>query len=787
MPVGETRNRLPRHHVGKKLLTVLLTLLFFGLSMAITLNLKHVGEDRARAQNHLQSFITEVTVQEGFEYQAIGGRSPLQEVREELAASRRRAGDHLAEAVPRGLPAGVADQLAELTNRYSRIVDEEVRLLSLGQNEAAMELDETQVDPTFDEVSTLLASTSAQLEIQARNTQSLSDVGVLLTMLLSLIVVSVVQSRRRREEVRNQTEREGEARYRTLIDQSSDLVMVLDRTGRADFASPSVERLLAPVDQGHLDAVEAFAIPSPIDFVAAVDPLDRARFSTALQTAAPGSASSGEFRVTGRHGTSTFQVSVQDLTAEPSVGGLVLNAHDVTERLALQSEMEHRALHDALTGLPNRALLADRFDQALRGAERAGTRVGLLLLDLDRFKEVNDTFGHHHGDLLLCQIGLRLAGALRGVDTIARLGGDEFAVLLRDVHRLEDATKVATALLAALTSPFHIEGVEMDVEASVGVVISGEHGHDAITLMQRADVAMYAAKAQHVGVFAYEPGVDGHSATKLAMAGELRRALEGNELVLYYQPKVSMDTAEVVGVEALVRWQHPERGLLFPDDFIPLAENTGLINPLTAYVLDAALARARAWLDAGRPLQVAVNLSARNLHDERFAELVARLLAAHGVPAALLQLEVTESAIMIDPVRARAMLGQLSALGVRISIDDFGAGYTSLGQLTTMPISELKIDRSFVMMMTQDPSNALIVSSVVDLGHNLGLTLVAEGVETEEALTALAGMDCDVAQGYHLCRPIPAEAFDIWCAGRTITPMTSREHPSAPVGSSPGG
>ena len=446
--------------------------------------------------------------------------------------------------------------------------------------------------------------------------------------------------------------------------------------------------------------------------------------------------------------------------------------------------IEHRALHDELTGLPNRALLFDRFEQALRGAERSGTRVGLLLLDLERFKEVNDTFGHHYGDELLRQIGPRLALVLRGVDTIARLGGDEFAVLLPDVHGVEEATNVASNLLAELALPFDVEGVELDVDASVGVVISGEHGQDVITLLQRADIAMYVAKTQNLGVSAYDPTLDGHSASKLALVGDLRRALDGGELVLHYQPKVNVITGDLVGAEALVRWQHPEHGLVYPDAFIPLAESTGLIHPLTHYVLEAALAQARTWLDAGRPVPIAVNLSARNLHHEGFAELVGELLAAHAVPAALLELEVTESAIMIDPVRARHTLEKLSDLGIRLSLDDFGTGYTSLSQLTTMPFSEIKIDRAFVMTMIEDSNNSQIVQSVISLGHNLGKTLVAEGVETQDSLIALAHLQCDFAQGYHVCRPMPVAAFDTWSAGHRITPVPT-SHRYDPAGAAP--
>src|SRR5664280_1357258 len=374
-----------------------------------------------------------------------------------------------------------------------------------------------------------------------------------------------------------------------------------------------------------------------------------------------------------------------------------------------------------------------------RAAVVPSRRAALLLIDLDRFKEINDTFGHHCGDLLLTQVGPRLTAALREVDTVARLGGDEFAVLLPDITDVSAAIGVADKLRAALESPFHIEGfdvegfdvegLDLDVEASVGVVLSGEHGADATTLQQRADIAMYVAKSQNLGVFAYDPAVDGHSPAKLALLGDLRRALDRNELVLHYQPKVSISTGDVIGAEALVRWQHPDRGLVPPDDFIPLAEHTGLIGPLTRYVLDSALGQIRAWADAGRPLTVAVNLSARNLLDERLPAMVAELLTVHGVPAALLELEVTESALMTEQGRAQRLLEKLARLGVAISVDDFGAGYTSLGQLKDLPVRELKVDRSFVTTMTQDRSNALIVHSVVDLGHNLGLTIVAEGVE----------------------------------------------------------
>ena len=441
-------------------------------------------------------------------------------------------------------------------------------------------------------------------------------------------------------------------------------------------------------------------------------------------------------------------------------------------RVELDSQRKdalHASLHDKLTGLANRTLLADRFEQALRLGRRQASTTGLLLIDLDRFKEVNDTLGHHYGDRLLDQIGRRLVNEAREIDTVARLGGDEFAVLLPSVEGLEGALKVARRLHAAITASFEINGVELDVEASFGVVVSDLHGDDPSTLMQRADIAMYSAKKQGKGILAYDPGADRRTPERLAMLGELRRGLDRGELFLEYQPKVSLSTGEVTGVEALVRWQHPVRGLVNPDEFIPFAELTGVIGSLTHYVLNLALAQVRAWADAGICIPVAVNISARNLLDDKLVAQIVNLLAHHKLTPTMLVLEVTESAIMLDSYAARAILTQLHALGIHIAIDDFGVGYTSLAQLKDLPISELKIDKSFVLAMQSDHANELIVRSVVDLGHNLGMSVIAEGVETAELLDALGVYHCDMAQGFHVCRPVSAEAFMQWYEKRERT------------------
>jgi diguanylate cyclase len=424
-----------------------------------------------------------------------------------------------------------------------------------------------------------------------------------------------------------------------------------------------------------------------------------------------------------------------------------------------QRRLVRQALHDPLTGLPNRELFADRVSQAIRTADRELRPAALLLLDLDRFKEVNDTLGHHHGDQLLVQLGQRLGGMLREVDTVARLGGDEFAVLLPGATT-EGASGVAEKLRVALQQPINIDGVMLDLDASIGIAVYPEHGNDAAELLQHADVAMYVAKQAHIGFLVYDPAVDQHSPKRLALLGGLRRALERDELVLHYQPKADLATGQIRSVEGLVRWQHPEHGLLGPGEFIPLAERTGLIHPLTRWVLAAALDQAARWQRAGLHLSVAVNISTRCLLDPTFPDQVASQLTAWQLPSKLLVLEITESAVMADPARALEVLGRLHTLGVGLAVDDFGTGYSSMAYLKELPVDELKIDRSFVIQMADSPSDAVIVRSTIDLGHNLGLRVVAEGVETQHAWQELSALGCDVAQGYYLGRPMPAAELE---------------------------
>ena len=430
---------------------------------------------------------------------------------------------------------------------------------------------------------------------------------------------------------------------------------------------------------------------------------------------------------------------------------------------------EHQAHHDALTGLPNRALFRKHAASALARARREGRSIGVLVMDLDRFKDINDTLGHVHGDLLLKEVGPRLEAAVRDGDTVARFGGDEFAVLLPRLSSVGEAEDVARRVLEALEAPFDINGVLLDVGVSIGIVCSPDHGRDVDTLLQHGDVAMYIAKAGKLGRALYEPERDRHSVERLSLAGELRQALHRDELVLHFQPQVELATGAVRGVEALVRWHHPERGLLHPDAFVPLAEHTGLIRPLTFQTLRLATAQCAAWRREGLDLCVAVNASTRDILDHSVVAEVQGLLREHDVPAGVLELEITESTLMTDPRRAQAVLERLSELGVRLAVDDFGTGYSSLAYLKRLPIDHIKIDRSFVTTMATDRNDATIVASTIDLGHNLGLTAIAEGVEDQRTYDELVNLGCDLAQGYLLSRPVPAPELAAWVRARRAT------------------
>ena len=429
-------------------------------------------------------------------------------------------------------------------------------------------------------------------------------------------------------------------------------------------------------------------------------------------------------------------------------------------RQAVRSEYE--AHHDSLTGLPNRTAFRDAVTDTLADRPDGGC---VMLMDLDRFKEVNDTLGHRYGDLLLQQVAARLRAEVGLADRIARLGGDEFAIF-SDVADGNEAGAFGQRVANSLRAPFELEQIVVDVQASVGIALAPRDGTDVETLLQKADVAMYRAKETHSDVALYEETYDHHSPAKLALTADLRAAVATDQIVLFYQPILDLRTYEVAAMEALVRWQHPDLGMLLPGSFIDMAEHTNLIKPLTRRVLELALAQIARWNEDGLNLRVAVNASARVLVEHDFSTQVLTALEKEGVSPSQLKLEVTESALMADPETARSVLRELDRLGVEISIDDFGTGYSSLAYLADLPVSEVKIDRSFVSRMAGDSREAIIVSSTINLAHHLGLRAVAEGVEDHALLERLQDLRCDSAQGFGISRPMAAADATAWLQAR---------------------
>jgi diguanylate cyclase (GGDEF)-like protein len=435
---------------------------------------------------------------------------------------------------------------------------------------------------------------------------------------------------------------------------------------------------------------------------------------------------------------------------------------DITERKRAEETLAHQSLHDALTGLPNRTLLMDRLQQAFSLADRRRGQSALMLIDLDRFKDVNDTFGHHVGDFLLLEVGARMKAALRESDTVARLGGDEFAVVLTEVGSEDGVLHAAEKLVEALEQPFLLEGETVDIGASMGIALFPEHGREGPGLLRHADVAMYTAKRRGGGIQLYSDDQDPHSAKRLGLKTELRAALENDELLLHYQPKVLLGDRHALLVEALVRWQHPTRGLVMPDDFVPFAEQVGLMRALTEWVLDAGLRQCRVWHDQGLPVSIAINLSMSNLHDHLLPESVRQAVEDAGLAPEWVKLEVTESTVMNQPQRVLRTLHELREMGFELSIDDFGTGYSSLAYLRRLPVNEIKIDKSFIREMTVNSSDDVIVRSTIELGHNLGLLVVAEGVEDAVAWHRLKELGCDAIQGYYIARPMAEGDASRW-------------------------
>jgi diguanylate cyclase (GGDEF)-like protein/PAS domain S-box-containing protein len=559
------------------------------------------------------------------------------------------------------------------------------------------------------------------------------------------------------------------ARFRTLFDSASIGILRLDGEGRALEVNPALEQMLGiGADQLVGLPFSEHVAPEHRDSVnglfGAMTSGERDSFALEIRCApAPGRSMWAHLR------------AVLERGEGDQASCTVAMVENITERKRAERELirqaelnEHQALHDPLTGLPNRILFGERIDQAIRHAQRNGTLLAVALMDLDRFKEVNDSLGHPAGDQLLTEVSRRMREAIRASDTVARLGGDEFGLLLPELHHHEDVAPVVRRIRSALERPIEVQGLPVAIEASIGVAIFPHHGENAQILIQRADVAMYDAKRDNSAFTAYDEDSHEYDVNRLTLVAELRRAISERELLLHYQPKAALANGNVTAVEALIRWAHPQRGLVYPDAFIPLAQETSLIGPLTLYVIEEALRQGREWREQGLKLAVSVNLSTRNLLDTEFPTQLKALLARWEADPDWLELEVTESSMLANPTRAKTILTELSELGIRLSIDDFGTGYSSLSYLRQLPVDEIKIDRSFVINMGEQAGDAVIVRSTVDLGRNLGLDVVAEGVESLELWNRLRDLGCNIAQGYFLSHPLPGDQVADWLKSRRL-------------------
>ena len=594
---------------------------------------------------------------------------------------------------------------------------------------------------------------------------------------LSELIARLVQER---EEAKEQM-RKSEERFRALTENALDITAIVSPEGRIDYASPSVEPVMGytPAEllgTGLLHLVhpeDAGELQQDLIRVAGSLPGDRtivARFQHR----------GGSWRV--------LEVAGNNCLEHPAVRGIVLNCRDITERMLAQDRIRHLAHHDELTGLPNRNLFRDRAHQAMAQADRSHRRLALMFLDLDRFKHINDSLGHHIGDRLLQQMAERLAGAVRQMDTVARLGGDEFVVVLPDIRDVQDLTPLAAKLLEISAAPVQIEGNEVHVSGSLGISVFPDDGADLDTLMRNADTAMYHAKEYGGNNFQYfTPRMNEVARERLLLETRLRRAICQQEFVLHYQPIVSASTGDIVGIEALVRWQDPERGLLPPGYFIGVAEDAGLINALGAWVLQEACRQNREWQDMGLArLPVAVNLSAEQFRSLALVETVSEALERSGLQPKHLELEITETLLMQQSEQTAILLDRLNAMGLELAIDDFGTGYSSLSYLTRFPIHKLKIDKSFVRDIGSDPSDASITSAVIAMAQSLKLKVLAEGVETREQLEFLRLRGCHELQGYLFSTPLPAQDLAAVMRGWDARAYASRIavdalHPSTAV------
>jgi diguanylate cyclase (GGDEF)-like protein/PAS domain S-box-containing protein len=656
-----------------------------------------------------------------------------------------------------------------LTRDVSTLYREGTTLMTLAQSRRASKT----LPPSFQGVLARLsadAQTAAAVQQhaseQASSRAQIAELGSLAFGLLLLALLGLRLHRLRRAagltEAGRALERRSEQRIRALVEHSSDIITVVERDLTVRWQSPSVKRVLGYAPEDLLGrSLGGLVHPDDVllveGHVTAADEPQTSTFIARFRSA------SGDWR--------HLEAVVENRICDPLVQGVILSLRDISERQALEQELRHQAFHDALTGLANRALFEDRLAHALAGARRHDRPIGVLFLDLDDFKTINDSLGHAAGDELLRTVARRIAAEVRVTDTAARLGGDEFAVLLESMDEDTDADAIAARLLEAMRAPIHVGERELRVSASVGLARS-DGATGVADLLRNADTAMYAAKAAGKGMAqTFEAGMHQRVLDRLELTGELQRALERDQFELDYQPIVELETGHIVGLEALVRWAHPERGRLAPGAFISLAEETGMIVALGGWVLHIACAQAAAWQREfpQRALYINVNVSPRQLHDPEFPALVAAVLRDSGLPGTQLVLEITENVLPDENQEMIDQLLALKALGVRVAVDDFGSGYSALSRLQAYPVDILKIDRSFIDGLGNDASKGQLVQGIVNLGESLHLEIVAEGIEEREQADQLREMRSPLGQGFLYSRPIAAEQIGaLLRAGRSL-------------------
>lgn len=769
-PTQAPREGLLRTRAFLSATALLAASLLAGLGIAtVILRIQHKSDQARQGQILLIRLDKQVYLLKTLEGQAVTYPSLARSEQTHLDSLNSQALQDLEdlEHVSGGRSAGLLPVRRALLD-YEQAFTDEFHLLQSDRNAEARHAHDDRVDPAFEALADAIHEADVRYDGAAVSANRAADLGTQIVLLLAALLLFLLIrrfARSQRLSTRLVTEREilrqSEQRFQALIRNTSDVIAILAPDGGIRYLSSAAQRLWGVVPE-HLEGSSAFTLMHP-------EEVELARTLVAQAGADPGGGLTTELRL--RYADGSWRQSEMILTnllTEPGIEGIVLTCRDVSERKAFEEQLAHQAFHDALTGLPNRALFMERLRHALARGRRQGTMVGVIFLDLDNFKFVNDSLGHGAGDHLLVAVAERLNACIRAGDTVARLGGDEFTVLLEDLADDGQLLGLAERITQVLHTPILVGGREIVTTGSLGIAASLGDLRLPDELLREADTAMYRAKTTgKARSIVFDRSMNAQALDRLNLEMDLRRALEMGEFRVYYQPIISLASGAVSEVEALVRWEHPERGLIPPIHFIPLAEEIGLIVPLGLWVLREACRQTREWnegSDRRPPLTVSVNVSARQLKMPDFVAQVVQVLSETGFDTACLKLEITESVMMQETDVTIGKLHALKALGIRLAVDDFGTGYSSMAYLSSLPIDTLKIDRAFVGKMSQHTEDAAIVRAIVMLAKTLNLRITSEGIETVEQLTQLRALECDLGQGYHFSRPLPADQLQAFLA-----------------------